>query len=59
MWSTSNCQQKEQFGSPKVGKSYTASMRKQRGKENLVLTDKPCRVEDMRKMPVLQPNRLM
>lgn len=59
MWSTSNRQQEEQFGSPKVGKSYMASLRKQRGKENLVLTDKPHRVENMGKMLVLRPSELI
>lgn len=59
MWSTSNCQQEEQFGSPKVGKSYTASLRNQRGKENLVLTDEPHPVENMGKMLMLLPNKLM
>jgi hypothetical protein len=57
MWSPSNCEQEEQFGSPKVGKSCTASLRQERGKENLKHTDESRRVEYMRKMLLLQPNK--
>jgi hypothetical protein len=35
---TSACQQKEQFGSPKVGKSCTALLRPKRGREKLTYT---------------------